>query len=146
ALLIVACFASSCSDEKDVATSSGVALDNGIVIYLQNAEGENLFETPNYMSEDFKTYYVVNGVPVENNQGHLDNPRHFNMHIDPPSMMMFLNMDRQESLPQTIIKWNETESDTLTAQYESSMVPHGSDYKCMKVWLNGDLVWDGTPD
>lgn len=53
-------------------------------------------------------------------------------------MRLFMNDVPTELFPETYIKWNETDTDTIKASYG-----RGENFViCNKVWLNNRVVWD----
>ncbi|HEX8268333.1 MAG TPA: hypothetical protein VF581_00460 [Flavobacterium sp.] len=142
-IVLFAALTTSCNEQN---CGEATAMDNAVTIYLQDAMGNDLFETTDYESADFTTFYVINGEAIENNMGNLDHPKHFIMsETIPQSMMMFINDSANEQFPETIINWNDAESDTLRAQYRHVSGECGSSHSsCEKLWLNDVLVWDGT--
>jgi len=135
-LMIVSC------DKDEDSGPAGTNIDLGLRIYLQNNEGIDLLDTPNYMSDNFKLFYIVDGQPQYAFNGYLDNPRHFAIFQDTISKSMLLGLSDHivDEYSETFIKWNETETDTLRAQ-----IYQGGGYiGCKKLWLNEELVWDST--
>ncbi|RZJ73245.1 hypothetical protein [Flavobacterium sp.] len=127
----------SCSSDSD--SPERFTLDTTVHLKLQNASGENLFNTPNFNPDDFRIFNIIDGQAEEVSNGNLDYPRNFMM-IEAESgtvMRLFLNDNQRMEFPETIVKWNATQSDTLRAGYRLST----SSIIIEKVWLNGDLVW-----
>lgn len=139
-LLLVTFIIVSCSN--DSTPSSSAIVEDYVDIYLKNTSGENLMNTGNYNSENFKIFNEINGVKVEVNNPLAAAPRNFYIitETNPISMRLFLNSSPTEILPKTYIQWNETETDTLSANF----VTDGINVGYSKLWLNGDLIWDGT--
>jgi hypothetical protein len=106
---------SSCSQEEQPQFAT---VDLMAFITVLDEQGNNLLD-PNqegaYDPKDIKIFYERNGKLEEFYQGHLDMPRNFR--IDPPEFgsdyLLALVLESEK----TIIKWNETESDTILAEF-----------------------------
>lgn len=137
---------SSCSSNDD---PSATNLDTHVDIYLKNSENENLIDTPNFLSNNYKIYYLIDGVSTEIYNPNMDSPRNFfiNNETSPISMRLFLNYSENEEFPITYIKWNQTDIDTLKAQFDRG-IENNVDYViCKKIWLNDEIVLDdATPN
>lgn len=134
-LNIIAIFLASCSDENN--KSGGVNIDVDVNIYLENSMGENLIDTDNYQSANFKIYFYNNSV-----KEYLNPPNFFIINENNiVAMRLFLNDNKNEENPVTYIKWNETDTDTLKAHFNRSR-GNNENVICDKVWLNDKLVWD----
>lgn len=146
ALLLITLLTISCTSDvpNHNNNTAQTVVDNDVLISMQNEIGDDLFESPGFESVNFRTFYVINGVAIANNDSNLDYPGHFIMlNMNTRRMRLFLNDDRNETFPQTIVKWNAVESDTLKAQYLTST--DAESYRMLKkIWLNDVLVWDGT--
>lgn len=123
-------------------------IDNGVSIFLKSTEGSNLINTSSYNSDNFKIYYKINNETIEINNPVIDYPRNFfiSTETNPISMKLFLNDTSTEEFPETLIKWNENDTDTLKASFDRG-IENNEDYViCKKIWLNNILVWDtNTP-
>jgi hypothetical protein len=138
---------SSCDNDKNSPVLNQVSLDNGVSIYLKSSsENSNLLNTTNFQSSNFKIFYLINGLSVEQNNSSLDYPKNFyiNNETNPISMKLFLNHSSTESNPITYIKWNDIDTDTIKVYYKRG-VENNTNYEiCEKIWLNENLVWDLT--
>lgn len=142
--LILAAVLLLCACSQDNPVPSSYVVDNYVDIYLKNEQGDNLLNTSEFNSNEFKIFYLLNGNAVEIYNPQMDAPRNFFIitETDPICMRLFLNDVASESFPITYIKWNETDTDTLKASFL-----RGENYvRCSGVWLNDELVWDqSTP-
>lgn len=135
---------SSCTSDNPTPIGSGNNLDNSVIIYLKSNEGNNLLNTTNYNSSNYKIYYKIANEFIEQNNSNLDYPKNFfiNSETNPISMKLFLNHLSTESNPITVVKWNDTESDTIKTSYRRG-IENNNDYEiCEKLWLNNSLIWD----
>ena len=139
-------FCCSCSNDDNPSSEN---LDAAVSIYLNDSEGKSLIDTPNFLSQNYRIYYLVNGISTEVNNSFADNPRGFfiNDETSPISMFLGLNFAASEEFPITYIKWNDTDTDTLKAQFDRGTENNDNYVLCKKLWLNDELVWDvTTPD
>lgn len=141
-IFFAALMGAACTSEQN--ELSQTVLDNHVEVFLQDIEGNTLFETPGFETSNTRTFYMLNGEAVENNHLNYDSPKMFVMRDDPRHMLLFINDSPSEAFPETILKWNATESDTLKAQFSYGSPQSEAYSRCKKLWLNGDLVWDGT--
>ncbi|EKT4502358.1 hypothetical protein [Flavobacterium psychrophilum] len=133
---------SSCTKDNPEPTSRN--LDNSVIIYLNSSEGNNLLNTINYNSNNYRIYYKNGNEYIEQNNSNLDYPKNFfiNSETNPISMKLFLNHLSTETNPITVVKWNDTESDTLKTFFRRG-TDNNTDYEiCEKIWLNDALIWD----
>ncbi|AIN75140.1 hypothetical protein O8E88_002344 [Flavobacterium psychrophilum] len=133
---------SSCTKDNPEPTSTN--LDNSVIIYLNSSEGNNLLNTINYNSNNYRIYYKNGNEYIEQNNSNLDYPKNFfiNSETNPISMKLFLNHLSTETNPITVVKWNDTESDTLKTFFRRG-TDNNTDYEiCEKIWLNDALIWD----
>jgi len=133
----------SCSSDEG---SEAVTLDIGVAISLQNQEGIDLFQSPEYNPDTFQIFYVIDGENVEIDNPNLDYPRNFYMlGTSPETMRLFLNSELSEdNNSETLIKWNNAQSDLIKAHFRSG-VENNEDYLiCDKIWVNDVLAWDGN--
>lgn len=134
--IVLVLMISSCSkEEHPFATVSQMTF-----IKLQDKQGNNLFDPSQegyYDPRDIKIFYERNGKLEEFYHGNLDMPRNFR--IDPQEFdrdyIMALVVDSKI----TVIKWNETESDTIQAEFMDGGIPNAI---VTKIFLNGELKWD----
>ena len=133
----------SCSNDCNKSNDT-VNIDNGITIFLKSREGNNLLNTINYNSTNFKIYNKINNENIELNNPNMDYPRNFyiNNETNPISMKLFLNHSDTEEYPITLIKWNNTDTDTIKTYFRRG-IENNTDYEiCEKIWLNEILIWD----
>ena len=141
-LLAILIISTSCSNDKTEPISNN--LDIGVVIYLLSSEGNNLLNTVNYDSNNIRIYYKKGNEFIEQNESNLDYPKNFfvNTETNPISMKLFLNHLPSESYPITVVKWNNSESDTLKTSIRRG-IENNTDFEiCEKIWLNDELIWD----
>lgn len=142
-LILLLVFSILCSCSKTPKPFNKV-IDPSLFIYLKNSTGDNLLNTANYNSDNFRIYNEINGLVIEVNNPMSDHPRGFSIinDVNPICMGLSLNTTETELFPITYIKWNDTDTDTLKASY----VRTENIIQCNGVWLNGVLVWDfNTP-
>lgn len=140
--LIILSIMSSCTKDNPAPTSTN--LDNSVIIYLKSSEGNNLLNTTNYNSNNYRIYYKKGNEFIEQNNSNLDYPKNFfiNSETNPISMKLFLNHLSTEINPITVVKWNDIESDTLKTSFRRG-IENNTDYEiCEKIWLNNALIWD----
>lgn len=134
----------SCS--KDNNGSQSTSIDTGIKIYLKDANGNNLLDTPNYKEKTIKVLYLINNEVKEFFEPHLDNPRAFRFIIDerplPLRMGLGPNTTETEEFPITYIQWNETDTDTVKCHFRRANGKDGTLIQCDKIWYNNKFVWD----
>ena len=135
----------SCSDDNGN-NPSNTNIDVGVSFYLKNASGENLLNTSNYISDNFRIFNVINGEVQEVNMPQMDYPRNFfiNDETTPISMRLFLNHTENEEFPITYIKWNQDDTDTIKADFDRGTTNEIDYIICKKIWYNDQLVWDTT--
>ena len=133
---------SSCTNDNPAPTSTN--LDNSVNIYLESSDGNNLLNKTNYNSNNYKIYYKNGNEFIEQNNSNLDYPKNFsiNLETNPINMKLFLNHLSTETNPITVVKWNDTDSDTLKTSFRRGF-ENNIDYEiCEKIWLNDVLIWD----
>jgi len=134
--------ASCNSVEKD---KSGSFIGGDIEIMVSSASGVDLLNPVNqgaYLEKDIKIFYIIDGKDVEIYNESRDYPRNFC--IEAPGtgdskyyMVLFINTYKDNA--ETIIKWNDSDSDTVKVGITS-----GDNYLfCTKVWYNNVLMYDG---
>ena len=120
-------------------------LANTIFIKLKNLSGDDLLN-PNvngtYNTSEIKIFYKKDGVFEEFYNPNLDFPRNFNIGINNNTgnyeMFISLNYYLNDQNPITLIKWNDTDTDTVKADY----YPNGKNNILQKVWYNNLLKLD----
>ncbi|WP_298141784.1 hypothetical protein [Flavobacterium sp.] len=144
-MIFLVLFSSCSNDDKPTAAN----LDASVSIYLKDLENKNLINTSNFLSENYRIYHLIDGVSTEVYDTNMDNPRGFfiNYETSPICMALTLNHSENEQFPITYVKWNETDTDTLKAQFDRGSENNVDYVVCQKLWLNDELVWDvTTPD
>jgi hypothetical protein len=132
----------SCNNDNII---KGVIVDVGVNIFLKDEQGENLLNTSNYNSDNFKIFHEIDGQKIEVYNPLMDSPKGFSI-INENNLKyinLSMNMDENVAIPITYIQWNDTDTDTLKTTYsrkENSVIWN-------KLWLNNKVVWDsGTPN
>ncbi len=128
---------SSCEKE-----SLNFNLDRQIEILVTDKSGNNLLNPSNpeaYNIKDIRLYYLEDNNLKEVFYSHQDYPRNY-MILDELDyrIRIFPNASKEEEFPVTLIKWNETDMDTIKCEFsrtENSLI-------CRKVWYNGKPMWD----
>ena len=144
-LILIVVFAALNSCSSDNENSNAASFDAKVIINLQSEDGVNLLNTSNYNPNSFKVYYKVGNEFIEQNNNDYDYPKNFfvDTESNPSTIHLFMNMAETETFPITVIKWNETESDTLKTSYRrGSGGEEGLYVSWQKIWLNDSLVLD----
>ncbi|GAB3017305.1 hypothetical protein GCM10027051_22590 [Niabella terrae] len=103
---------------------------------LLNPQNQNAYDT-----SAIKTYYSKNGTFYEVFEGNLDRPRMFSIYKHPDGRYRIgigLNIEKTEEYPITLIKWSDTDTDTLKGAFYRTP----SSILVTKVWFNGELKWE----
>jgi hypothetical protein len=134
AILAILILTSCSNDDKK---EDSFNLFNSILINLKDVQGNNLLNTNNYSSNNFKIYYVNDGVVSEFYQPNLDNPKAYAVINTAVNLRMGLSLNHNdEDYPITYIKWNETDTDTIKVSYNKA-----DNYKLLdKIWINDVLT------
>lgn len=136
----------SCSEKDDdyVCCPNQVHMDN-IEMSIKNAEGEDLLNPNNpnaYCVSEIKLFYKIGGEIMEVYDQMMDDPRNFSIYkneIESEYRIRLLpNHDRDEAQPITYIQWNETDRDTIKAEFHYTG-PANSNYSFTieNLWFNG---------
>jgi hypothetical protein len=133
-------FLNSCTnDEKPIVGANIYAF---IDILLKDKNGNDLLGTSNYPENKIYANYLINGKIVQNdNNGNiLDNPSNISIikQSGNHSAHINLNISNAEEYPITYIHWNETDTDTIKAQYtraENSILLN-------KCWIYKNSTWE----
>lgn len=135
--IIVASLLLSCSNEKDEPNSFSIV--SSIFVYLKDSSGQNLMNTTNYDINNIKVYYKVGNElilqSIADNNG-TSNQYSFSTETNPISLKLNLNISENEEFPETVVKWNDTESDTFKVSVKR--VP--GLIAVEKIWINDVLV------
>lgn len=144
ALLLV-----SCSEKEDdyLCCANQVHMD-GVEMSVRNSDGSDLLNPNNpnaYSADEIKLFYEIDGEVVEVYDPAMDLPRNFmifNYSNETESeyrIRLLPNYDRNESQPITYIQWNETDRDTIKAEFYYSG-PEDSNYSFTieNLWFNGE--------
>ena len=129
--------------------------DTAIEIGVTDMDCNDLLNPSNpasFKKEEIKFFYLNQGVIEEVYNEMRDAKRNFLMYKNdnkswrnrlPNSeylMRLFPNLSSLEKLPVTYIQWNTEDTDTIQCEYDRSE----GFVACSKVWLNGELVWNGS--
>lgn len=133
----------SCSKENPTEMN----IDTSIDISVKNSEGIDLLNPNNsnsFKEQSISIYYLTDGELTLYNEPNLDYPNGFFIfqHENEYRLRLFPNTSSNESLPETVIKWNSSESDALKCNIEKT----DNSEICTKVWLNDILVWENNSD
>jgi len=145
-LLLISILILSCSSDEDNNNNSAYALVTGVDFGVSSPTGIDLLNPANanaYLEESIKIYYLQNGEVKEVYNSNADNPRNFRI-VSPENsgdekyfMLLFLNNLESENAI-TYIEWNETDTDTLRANFRT-----GKGYTILsKTWYNDVLIFD----
>lgn len=129
----------SCKKTSDFSYTKDIKIE----ILLSDNEGFDLFDPESYTyfnKDSIKIFYIINGVEVEINNTLLDPPRNFYVNYTRGRfrLQLFPNHDISEEFPITLIKFNQTATDTVRCSYERN----SSSITCTKVWYNSNLAWE----
>ncbi|MBB6611034.1 hypothetical protein H7F15_08300 [Pontibacter sp. Tf4] len=139
-LLFVFLLLTSCkSDDPEKAI-----VDTKIEMSVKDASGADMLDPTNangYNAEEIEIFYVVDGVKQKVNNTDMDHPKGFHIFKqgDTYRIRIFPNADFHSSFPVTIVKWNETNSDTIKCNIERT----DNSQICKQVWVNDELAWEG---
>ncbi len=143
-LILAIAFLGGCTSDENL---QQFVLATSIQFSVSDAEGNDLLDPENpdsYKHSDIKLYYKKEGKYEEVYEGHLDSPRKINIykHIKEYRIGVSLNDSEKEMQPETLIKWNENETDTVKCEvYRAEGI-----VRVVKVWLNGSLIWDAESE
>lgn len=137
-ILLLGMMALSCESENP---TNAAVMDTGVEIAIYDTSGTDLLNPNNpnaFQAEEIKLFYKIDGERVEVFNPMMDYPRNFFIfqHENEYRIRIFLNINRNASRPVTYIQWNETDTDTLKAEFRypnSSVISE-------KVWFNGEPV------
>ncbi|MGD9992251.1 MAG: hypothetical protein AB7S69_03035 [Salinivirgaceae bacterium] len=141
-ITIVLAMMFSCSNNDELDNQSATVIDSIFEFLVVNSANENLFDTAtvNHLDiNDLKLYHVKNGEPILYYNGNLSAPNGcFIKNSDNEIVVcVSLNSDPDEEKPVTLVRWNDSRTDTLEATYNRT-----NGHQKQEVWLNGDKVWD----
>lgn len=129
-LFLLSAISLQCRSNDDADTHLNI--DRVMYLYVKDASGQNLIGTPNYSNESIKVSYIEPASqPYENN---------FEIIADQNGnkfLKLFMNSGDKNSLSaKTLIKWNDAEQDTLTAEFSK-----GVNYVILdKVYLGTEVI------
>lgn len=140
--IIIILVLSSCSSDD---SKEQFNLDVGFEFSITDNEGNDLLNPDNsnsYNHSEIKLFYKKNGVYEEVFDENLDYSRNIKIykHIDKYRIGIVLNHSVEEVQPETVIRWNESESDTIKCEFYQT----NSLIRIDKVWLNNTLIWNST--
>ncbi|MES2651959.1 MAG: hypothetical protein V4663_09465 [Bacteroidota bacterium] len=131
ALFAITCLGFSCNN-KMCCTDINVHVD----LKINNSQGQNLLATPaTFDKKNIEVFYVVDGKPERYDRPNLDASGAFILFDDLSGIRVFLNHNKDEKRPVTLIKFGNTKTDTISAEFTRN----GSSTQLKKVWLNGVL-------
>lgn len=125
----------SCSKNDD--SEEQFLVDLGVNISLESTTGDDLLdpENPNsYKKSEIKTYHLID--EVEQRAGADDV-----LLQDPAGTYVFrtfVNYKGNDEYPITYIDWSETDRDTIKSEIYRTI----NQIRVIKVWYNGELMWD----
>ena len=140
--ILIILLAIGCNKDDDCGCTI-ISLDANIS--LKNTVGEDLLD-PNssnsYKKEDIRIYHLING---EQKRAGIDDV----IYKDIDSIYRyrtFVNYEGNDEYPVTYIDWSETDRDTI----KSEIYRTDNQTRAIKIWYNGELMWDvengGAPD
>lgn len=142
-IVLVAFSIISCSSED---TKNAVFISGGVEFNVLDIQGNDLLnpqiESNFNITENIKIYFVINGEAVLFDKPNLDLPKGYLIYKkeneDVYRMGLFVNLEGNTTT--TLIKWNNTETDTIKCEIERK----GNYYiSVSKVWYNNVLKYDG---
>lgn len=142
-IVLVAFSIISCSSED---TKNAVFISGGVEFNVLDIQGNDLLnpqiESNFNNTENIKIYFVINGEAVLFDKPNLDLPKGYLIYKkeneDVYRMGLFVNLEGNTTT--TLIKWNNTETDTIKCEIERK----GNYYiSVSKVWYNNVLKYDG---
>lgn len=119
-------------------------VDTGITIYLNDDFGNDLLSPENENAIDeskIQVLRLIDGEWKEPYVAHLDYPKHYRFIHEAGYNVLVVWPDfslEQGEFPETLIKWNENDIDTIKCKAEETRVS----LIVKKVWLNDNVVWD----
>jgi hypothetical protein len=141
-LTLISLIACSKTDEK----IPQVVLDVNFELSVFNSQNEDLLDPStayHFDTTEIKLFYrEADGEILEVIDPQLDYPRHYRLykHENEYRIDVGLNYSCIPDNSISYIQWNENDTDTIEAQFETS---DGS-VLMRKVWLNGSEIWDWT--
>ena len=142
-IVLVAFSIISCSFED---IKNAVFISGGVEFNVLDIQGNDLLnpqiESNFNNTENIKIYFVINGEAVLFDKPNLDLPKGYLIYKkeneDVYRMGLFVNLEGNTTT--TLIKWNNTETDTIKCEIERK----GNYYiSVSKVWYNNVLKYDG---
>lgn len=142
-IIFVFIFIVSCSSDE---TKNAVFISGGVEFNVLDIQGNDLLnpqiESNFNNTENIKIYFVINGEAVLFDKPNLDLPKGYLIYKkeneDVYRMGLFVNLEGNTTT--TLIKWNNTETDTIKCEIERK----GNYYiSVSKVWYNNVLKYDG---
>ena len=146
-LFIVILFGLSCSKEE---SAENLYISTTVSIAVMDSFGNDLLNTntANYIqSQNIKLFHKIDGEFIEYLSNNLDYAKGFRIYkpydwVDNSNYILCILATRpvnsSDLNPDTYIKWNEFDFDTLQCQYSTSE----NSVICTKVWFNNEIVWD----
>ncbi|MDD3004442.1 hypothetical protein [Flavobacterium sp.] len=143
-IIFVFIFIVSCSSDE---TKNAVLIATSIDVSITNEAGQDLLNSQNensYNPQDIKIYYIDNfNAEILFDRPLWDYSKGFFIYERPNdkfAIRIFTNDIIESEIRTTLIKWNNTETDTIKCEIERE----GNYYTAVtKVWYNGILKYDG---
>jgi hypothetical protein len=129
--------------DKTEEQNNNYNLDIVMEFSVFNTNDQDLLDTAtvgHFNESVFKLFYVIDGEIHDVYNPNYDNPRNFKVYKHKNEYRIGIGMNYTESSekPITYIQWNETDTDTIEAEYirtDNAVMKN-------KVWFNGKLIWD----
>jgi len=131
----------SCKKTKE---ESAIVLSSNVDINLVDAAGNDLLDPniPNtYNNNRISISYVTNGNPIvyHDNSDYPNGYFIFKENMDSLyTIRVFLNFDKNEKYPTTLIHWKNNETDTIRTKFKYI----NKNIILDSLWYNGVLKWD----
>ena len=146
-LLLISILILSCSSDEDGSNGrSAYHIARNVEFGVSSPTGIDLLNPANanaYLEESIKIYYLQNGEVKEVYNSNADTPRNFSI-VSPEDSgdeKYFIGIGLNNLVNEnaiTYIEWNETDTDTLRANFRT-----GKGYVILsKTWFNDVLIFD----
>jgi len=133
----------SCNDDD---SPSSTAIDTGIGIKVLNSSGEDLLNTNttnHFNGDNIRLFQLINGEITLIYNPNMDLPYGYSIETDTEGNNIvnagFLP-DASHEHPEYIVKWSDTEQDTLKCEVEQ----FSNVLRFSKVWVNEELQWESS--
>lgn len=128
----------SCAPETDCCSNFDVGMQLGVF----DSNGFDRLNPGNvnaFTSQNIKIYYVIDGVTEYQSSGEGDVFKVFKSE-NHENYTISLGVYIKENPSTTLIKWNETDIDTIKCE----VLRTSNNTRITKVWYNNELKWDGV--